>query len=199
MSQILPLLGDGHGTYRVHIVGNSGVGKSTLGAELAAILNVPYIALDPIFWNPDWTPSTAEEFQAKVQQRLAASERGWVVDGNYTSKIGNVIDERRTDVVWLDPPFFLYFPRLVMRTLGRLIGRTEVCAPGCGETLKSVFVSKDSILYWAITHHSVVRRQEGENMKKWGIHVGGDMRRIGGWGRELKEWKQAVVDMVKVK
>ncbi|KAI6149612.1 hypothetical protein BKA82DRAFT_4131328 [Pisolithus tinctorius] len=198
MSQIPPLLGDGHGRYRVHIVGNSGAGKSTLGVELASILGVPYIPLDPLFWNPNWTPSTPEEFQVKVLKRLMEDERGWVVDGNYGSRLGDLVTERRTDIVWLDPPFVLYFARLVVRTLQRLFGLKDNCAPGCSETLAHVFLSKEeSILYWAITHHSVVRRRESENLQRWGVHVGGNMRRIGGWGTELKLWKQAVVDMVK--
>lgn len=219
MPQIPPLLGDGHGRYRVHIVGNSGTGKvracqlnpicvvqpitcplgqSTLGAELASILDVPYIPLDPLFWKPNWTPSTPEEFQAKVLQRLTEDEKGWVVDGDYGSRLGDVVTERRTDIVWLDPPFLLYFPRLVVRTLQRLIGLKDGCAPACGETLADVLLSKEkSILYWAITNHSTVGRRESENLQRWGVHLGGNMRRIGGWGTELRAWKQAVVAMVR--
>ncbi|KAI6112948.1 hypothetical protein F5141DRAFT_1214264 [Pisolithus sp. B1] len=198
MSQIPPLLGDGHGRYRVHIVGNSGTGKSTLGAELASILDAPYIPLDSLFWKPNWTPSTPDEFQDKVLQRLTEDEKGWVVDGNYGAKLGDVVTGRRTDIVWLDPPFLLYFPRLVMRTLQRLIGVKNNCAPGCSETLTDVFLSKEnSILYWAITHHSTVRRRESENLQRWGVHAGGNMRRIGGWGAELRAWKRAVVAMVR--
>ncbi|KAL4062536.1 hypothetical protein J3A83DRAFT_4394860 [Scleroderma citrinum] len=195
-SPIPPLLGDGHGKYRIHIVGNSG--WSTLGAELASVLDIPYISLDTLFWNPNWVESTPEEFRAKVQQRLAESERGWVVDGNYTSRLGGLIVEKRTDCIWLDPPFLLYFPRLVVRTFLRLIGHVDGCAPGCSETLASIFLPQ-SILYWAITNHRVLQCRERENMKKWGIHVGGNMRRIGGWGMELKAWKQAVLEMVKRK
>ncbi|KAI6116774.1 hypothetical protein EDD16DRAFT_1708191 [Pisolithus croceorrhizus] len=198
MSQIPPLIGDGRGRYRVHIVGNSGAGKSTLGTELASILDVPFIPLDSLFWKPNWTPSTPEEFQDKVTQRLTEDEKGWVVDGDYASDIGDVVMERRTDVIWLDPPFLLYFPRLVMRTLQGLIGVKNNCPPGCRETLAGVFLSKErSILYWTITHHSPVRRRESENLQRWDVHAGGNMRRIGGWGTELRAWKQAVVAMVR--
>lgn len=197
-SPIPPLLGDGHGNYRVHIVGNCGAGKSTLGAELASVLGVPYISLDSFFWNPNWVESTPEEFRAKVQQRLAEIEGGWVVDGNYTSRLGWLIEER-TDAIWLDPPFLLYFPRLVVRTFLRLFGRVDGCAPGCNESLANVFLPKTSIIWWTITHHRVVRCREGDNLKKWGIHIGGNMRRIGGWGSELNTWKHAVSEMVKSK
>lgn len=73
-------------------------GQSTLGAELASVLGVPYISLDSFFWNPNWVESTPEEFRAKVQQRLAEIEGGWVVDGNYTSRLGWLIEER-TDAI----------------------------------------------------------------------------------------------------
>ncbi|KAF9224169.1 hypothetical protein BS17DRAFT_753230 [Gyrodon lividus] len=198
MSQIPPLFGDGHGGYRVHLVGNR-TGKSTLGEELALILNVPYISLDTLFWNPNWTPSTTENFRAKVLQRLAENERGWVVDGNYTRYLQKLVTERATDIVWLDPPFLLYFPRLLKRTLERMIGREDGCAPGCAEDPASVFLSRESMIYCTATRHRPVRRREGENMKTLGTEVGGIMRRIGGWGGELKAWKSAVADMVRAR
>jgi len=74
-------------------------GQSTLGAELASVLGVTYISLDSLFWKPNWVESTPEEFQAKVQQRLAENEGGWVVDGNYTSRLGGLVVERRTDAI----------------------------------------------------------------------------------------------------
>lgn len=101
-------------------------------------------------------------------------------------------------LVGLDPPFLLYFPRLIVRTFLRLFRRTDSCAPGCDESLANVFLSK-GILWWAITHHRPVRSCEGNNLKKWGIDVGGNMRRIGGWGTELDAWKQAVSGMAKRK
>ncbi|KIJ21059.1 hypothetical protein PAXINDRAFT_165850 [Paxillus involutus ATCC 200175] len=197
MSQIPPLLGDGNGKYRVHLVGNSGTGKSTLGAELALTLNVPYISLDALFWHPNWTQSTDEDFRAQVFQRLAENERGWVVDGNYKKHLGELVTERATDIIWLDPPILLYFPRLLMRTFWRMIGRAEGCAPGCVETPAHVFLSDDSIILWAASQHRHVRRRESDNMKRWGVEVGGIMRRIGGWGGELKAWKLAVANMVR--
>ncbi|KIJ65458.1 hypothetical protein HYDPIDRAFT_130633 [Hydnomerulius pinastri MD-312] len=202
MSHIPPLLGDGHGKYRVHLIGNSGKYysslPSTLGAELAAMLKVPYVPLDPLFWNPGWTASTPEEFRAKVLKRLTENERGWVVDGNYEKALQGLVKERRTDIVWLDPPFLLYFPRLLMRTFWRLIRRADGCAPGCVEGPVDVFLSKEnSIIYWAVTQHRPVRRREAENLKNWAIEVGGIMRRIGGWGGELRAWKQAVAEMVR--
>jgi hypothetical protein len=89
-------------------------------------------------------------------------------------------------------PFLLYFPRLLKRTISRLLGLSPPCAPGCGETFESVFLSRDSILWWCITRHYLTKKRQAAAIKSKGIDVGGNMRRIGGWGGELKVWKASV-------
>jgi len=193
---IPPLLGDGAGNYRVHVAGNSGTGKSTLAQELAEILGVPYISLDTLFWQPGWGKTPPDEFRAKIAVALTQDPRGWVVDGEYQRRVGSVIQDRLTDKIWLDPPLVLYFPRLCVRTFRRLFGLQASCAPGCSESLREVFCSKNSILWWALSRHWKVRKIGTETMRVDGIHVGGVARRIGGWGGELRAWKQGVRDMV---
>ena len=39
---------------RILIIGNSCSGKSTLGSQLAASLNVPFVELDALNWEPNW-------------------------------------------------------------------------------------------------------------------------------------------------
>ena len=73
--------------------------QSTLARELSAILNVPCILLDTIFWRPGWQRCPADEFRAAVRAALDQSPRGWVVDGNYTSKIGTMVTDAATDVI----------------------------------------------------------------------------------------------------
>ena len=68
---------------------------------------------------------------------------------------------------------------------------------GCSERFTEVFFSSDSIIWWCITNHRPVRKRGIENMQRDGIHLGGKHRRIGGWGSELRGWKQGVVDMVR--
>ncbi|KLO18273.1 hypothetical protein SCHPADRAFT_820103 [Schizopora paradoxa] len=190
-----PLKGDGNGVYRVHIVGNSGTGKFTLGDELSEILGVPCIHLDTLFWKSGWVQSNSEDFRQRVLEALGQSEKGWIVDGNYTKFLSEELSTA-TDVIWLDTPFLLYFPRIFIRTMGRLFGHGPPCAPGCDETVRSVFFDSDSILWWAITHHYPIKRRYTTLMITDGIEVGGNMRRIGGWGRELRKWKEDVWKMV---
>ncbi|KAF7327370.1 hypothetical protein MKEN_00314600 [Mycena kentingensis (nom. inval.)] len=100
---VAPLLGDDNGVYRVHVVGNAGTGKSTVGRELAKTLNVPYIALDELLWKPGWEQETNEQFRSNVQHTLAAAPNGWVVDGNYSRRIGDVVEVQSTDEICKAP------------------------------------------------------------------------------------------------
>ncbi|RDX55237.1 hypothetical protein OH76DRAFT_1452908 [Lentinus brumalis] len=190
-----PLRGDGKGTYRVHIVGNSGSGKSTLARELSAILNVRYISLDTMFWRPGWKQSPADEFRTSVRAALDQDPRGWAVDGMFFGFLGNMVPDKATDVIWLDPPLLLYFPRLCWRTFLRLLGFVPPCTTGCEESLWDVFFSRESIIWWTLGAHGRVRKREAERYRVDGVHVGGKCRRLGGWGGELEAWKQAVRGM----
>lgn len=195
------LLGDGQGRYRVHIIGNSGSGKSTTGAALAAILGVPLLSLDTVMWKPGWGQTPHDEFQAVVKSYIDQhQESGWVADGDYMRLL---LHEEATDVIWLDPPLLLYFPRLVIRTFLRLFRLRPPCAPGCKERFGEVFFSKDSIIWWCISNHWTSRRRNQDMMQQIGIGIGSEverrrMRRIGGWGSELKRWLSDVQKMVTV-
>ncbi|KAJ7149148.1 hypothetical protein C8R46DRAFT_1127324 [Mycena filopes] len=199
-----PLLGDSQGQYRVHLTGNSGVGKSTVGKELAGLLGVPFISIDTLFWTPGWGHVSNEELRAKVEEALADAPNGWVIDGNYTRRIGDIVHDSSTDTIWLDPPLALYLPRVIWRTFLRLLRLREPCSPGCPERLTEVLFSKESIVWWCITQHRTVRAREAARMTQIGIGMGSNvegqkMRRLGGWGEELRTWLNEVKNMLQRK
>jgi len=74
------------GVRTVSMVGNSGSGKSTPGRALAARLDVPYVELDAIFHQPNWTPLPNDEFRARVA--AIVDGHGWVIDGATRSSRG---------------------------------------------------------------------------------------------------------------
>ncbi|KAF8804811.1 hypothetical protein BYT27DRAFT_7193808 [Phlegmacium glaucopus] len=196
------LLGDGKGRYRVHVLGNSGSGKSTTGAALAAILGVPFISLDTVMWKPGWGQTPRDEFQAKLRSFMEEhQERGWVAEGDYVNRGGSIMHDEATDIIWLDPPLLLYFPRLVIRTFLRLFRLRPPCAPGCEERIGEIFFSKESIIWWCISSHWSDRERNRVRMQQIGLGIGSDierrrMRRIGGWGSTLKRWLSDVQKMV---
>jgi hypothetical protein len=96
----------------------------------------------------------------------------------------------------LDPPLTLYFPRLVWRTLLRLLRLRAPCSPGCPEILRELF-TWDGIVVWCLTNHSKCRARFREQLaaEQRAAHGNGvrcRMRRIGGWGAEVREWVAAV-------
>ncbi|KAF5353021.1 hypothetical protein D9757_012732 [Collybiopsis confluens] len=127
--------------------------------------------------------------------------RGWVIDGNYERRVGTIIHECATDVIWLDPPFLLYFPRLFMRTVMRIAGLIPQCSDGCEENVQAAFFSTDGIIWWCITNHRPCSKQNSAMMKTWGIGIGSGaqqkMRRLGGWGSELRTWLDSVREMAR--
>lgn len=176
-------------------------------------MGVSYINLDGLYWEPGWKKLSDDDFRKKVRAAMDQSDKGWVIDGSYSRVLGTIVDDEATDVICkdslyhlhsgtlidtatgLDPPFALYFPRLCLRTVWRLLRLAPPCSPGCDERIREVFFSSDSIVWWCITNHRVVQKRESERYRTESIHVGGRMRRIGGWGGELPEWKESVRQM----
>ncbi|VDB85715.1 unnamed protein product [Peniophora sp. CBMAI 1063] len=196
-----PLKGDEYGRFRVKISGNSGAGKSTLGAELARVLGVPFISLDAIYWLPGWQELPDDEFRAIVAATLDKAQGGWVVDGNYSRPLGDIVDGAATDIVWLDPPFLLYFPRLIWRTFRRLFRLEESCSDGCEESWLKTFFSRDSIIWWCMTNHTVVQARIKKFMAADDPSAGGPGKYIhlGGWGGEQDAWLRDVKAMARSK
>lgn len=154
---------------RVCVVGNSGSGKTHLARRLAIALGVPHVELDALNHRAGWTEAPAHEFRAEVATALAEHERtgrGWVVDGNYRSRLGDVVDP--DTFVWLDYPRALVLRRVVGRTLGRALLRRTLWN-GNRERWRALF-SRDpltNIVLWSWTQHDSYRaRYEEASMQE---------------------------------
>jgi adenylate kinase family enzyme len=143
---------------RVSVVGNSGSGKSTLAGELAVTLGVPHLELDSVFHQPRWEPLPLDEFQRVVAAR--AAEDGWVIDGNYSSRVQPVIWARADTVIWLDPPRLTVMRQVIERTLRRAVTRQELWN-GNREPLTNFFSldPEKSIISWAWRNHARYRAE----------------------------------------
>lgn len=131
---------------RVVVVGVTGSGKSTLAERLSQRLNLRYIELDALYWEPDWQPAASEVFRARVERALE-SER-WIVAGNY-SGVRDLVWSRAEVVIWLDYPLSTVLRQLTKRTFRRW--RTRELLWGTNrEPLWQHFKlwSKDSLYNW---------------------------------------------------
>ena len=151
-----PTLGSGCDLQRVVVVGTSCSGKTALANSLSERLGSPHIELDAIHWLPDWVPRPAEEFRKLTS--VAIAEESWVVDGNYSSSVADLVWPRATTLVWLNYPFRVVIWRAWRRTISRVITRKKLYS-GNRESFAMAFFSQESILWWVITTFRRRRRE----------------------------------------
>ena len=155
---------------RIAVIGASGSGKTSLGRSLAALLELPYVELDALHHGPNWTEASSEELQAAVLRELERHEEGWVIDGNYERKIGDLVVERADTVVWLDLPLALILLRLLRRTAGRIVRRTELWN-GNRETIRNALFSRDSLFAWTVRSHGRHRRHQPGRLARLDVRL----------------------------
>jgi adenylate kinase family enzyme len=137
------------------IASASGSGKTTLARELARRLAVPFVELDALVHGPDWTETPNDELRAQVLPIVQSP--GWVIDGTYRGKLGDLVLENAEVVVWLDLPMRIWLPRLARRTWRRVRRREELWN-GNRETLGNAVFARDSLFYWGFKQHFRRRR-----------------------------------------
>ena len=143
---------------RVNVKGTSGSGKTTFGRELAQRLGVPFVELDALHHGPDWYQPTAEEFRATVVEAMEGLGDGWVIDGNYESKLGTTVIGPADTIVWLDLPLPLKLRRLWRRTIARIRDDVELWS-GNRESWRGAFWGRDSLFFWMLKTHFSHRRE----------------------------------------
>lgn len=124
---------------RILVLGCSGSGKTTFSRALAGKLNLPFVSLDQLYWQPGWREPVEAEFTTRVVE--AASGPAWVMDGNFTRQGGWELRRERADtVVLFDLPRWkclLGAFHRIATTYGTV--RPEM-APGCPERIDPTFL-----------------------------------------------------------
>jgi adenylate kinase family enzyme len=136
---------------RVSVVGTSGSGKTTVSASLAERLGVRHVELDALHHGPNWAEASAEELRERVDAELAGLD-GWVVDGSYHGKLGDLVLQRADTAVWLDLPLRVCLARLWRRTSHRIRNDVELWN-GNREDWRSVLIGWESLFVWAVRSH----------------------------------------------
>ncbi len=145
---------------RVAVVGDSGSGKSTVADLIAERCGVTLIELDALRHGPDWTPVPTPEFRLLLMHEIAGAESttgGWVVPGNYRM-VADIVHQRADTIVWLDLPRRTTIPRLIRRSLRRVVTREETWG-GNRESLRNL-LSRDperNVVLWSWTNHPKYR------------------------------------------
>ena len=167
-------------------MGGSCAGKTTVSRGLAERLGVPHIEIDALHHDAGWNEAPPELLQGRVQAAFDAAPDGWVADGNYRSKLGNLVLDRADTVVFLDPPFFRTLGRSLRRTIGRTITRQELWN-GNREQFRHFF-TRYWIPWWVIQTH---RHYSREIPKRAAEHPDLDVIHLRGDG-EVEAWLQSI-------
>jgi adenylate kinase family enzyme len=144
----------------------SGNGKTTFGRELASRLDVPFVELDALVHGPGWVETPDGELRAQVEPIVQSD--GWVIDGAYRGKLGDLVLRSADVIVWLDLPVRVWLPRLVRRTLRR-ISRHEELWNGNTESLSTAFWGRDSLVVFALRSHFRRRREYPQALAAWRV------------------------------
>ena len=144
-------------TRKVAVIASaSGNGKTTFGRELAAKLGVQFVELDALVHGPGWVETPDDALRAQVEGILASD--GWVIDGTYERKLGDIVLRAADMVVWLDLPLWVWLPRLARRTWRRVRRREELWN-GNRESAASALWGVDSLFLFALRTHFRRRRE----------------------------------------
>lgn len=115
---------------RLHLVGTSGSGKSRLAVEVAARTGLPRLDLDAVFWDAHWTHRDLDDAHALIRDFLAQHPDGWVADGNWTGRLGDLLSPGTPcgadAIVWIDHPRRVVMRRVVGRRIRRAVTREEL-------------------------------------------------------------------------
>ena len=146
---------------RITIVGSPGAGKSTLAIQLGALLDLPVVHLDQLWWRPGWVEVVQEAFDTELARVVATDQ--WIIDGNYSRTL-DVRLARSEAAIMLDFPRLLCLYRSLKRAvMYRGVVRPDM-APGCPEKVDAEFLR----FVWDYPTRS--RARVLEKLRRFGEH-----------------------------
>ena len=149
---------------RIIVIGSSNAGKSTLAERLAGQFGVPFIELDALYWEPNWTHPQPEAFRERV--RAAIEPEAWVMAGNYSAQ-RDLSWPRADTIVWLDLPLRTVLWRCIARSWQRWRSRELLW----GTNRERLW---DHLLFWdtdrslpsfIVRHHRSRRRRYEQDLQ----------------------------------
>ena len=144
--------------HKIQVVGSSCSGKTTLARRLSQLLAIEHMELDAQYWLSNWTARDRLEFHSVVSDTVEKNQ--WIVDGNYRSKLGNLVSDRADTIIWLDLPFITVYRRVIIRCAKRIFSRAQLWN-GNTENLRNLLFRRDSLLYWVPGHWQSLKDDYG--------------------------------------
>jgi adenylate kinase family enzyme len=141
---------------RVVVIGTTGSGKSKLAERLGERTGLRVIELDALYWGRDWQGAPVDLFRHRVERET--QDESWIVVGNYR-QVRDIVWKPADTLVWIDLPFPLIFWRLLRRTVRRAVSKEDLWGTGNRERLTHAFLSRDSLLLYALKTHRRRRRE----------------------------------------
>jgi adenylate kinase family enzyme len=164
---------------RINVTGNAGVGKSTLAARIAVLLDAPLFGLDAIVWKPGWKKSAPAERIVKERELCARSS--WVIDG-----VSRFVRESADVIVFLDYPRRVSYWRCAKRNWRYLFKSRPGLPPACSEIR---IVPTLARIIWQFPRNvrpALLAEFEQWKGQKTLIHIRSD-RELGEFMRRLEE------------
>lgn len=122
---------------KIVVIGSGGAGKSTFSRRLGEITGIEVIHLDKIYWLPDWTEPSKEEFEEILKVEL--EKREWIMDGNFKSTLELRLEKCDT-VISLELPRTVCLYRALKRIF-KYRGKTRPdMGEGCNEKIDLEFL-----------------------------------------------------------
>lgn len=134
---------------RIHIVGASGSGTTTLGAALAQELGVKHFDVDDYYWlptDPPFSTKRSPEERVRLIQADVEGLYGWVLSGSLVSWGGALVPLFDL-VVFLQIPNDVRLERLRARELARY--GADALTPGSPH-----YEQSKAFLEWASAYHA---------------------------------------------
>ena len=139
---------------RIHVIGNSASGKSTLAERLALLLDADFVELDALNWLPNWV-GLNETDPEELLRRFKEATRGdrWVVAGSYTRLSKEAFWSRLDTVIWLDLPVRVLIWRVLRRSWKRWRSKELLWGTNVERFWPhlAVWRGEDSLVYWILS------------------------------------------------
>ena len=147
---------------RLLVLGNSCAGKSTLGAQLAVMLNVPFVELDALNCEPNWVGLNSTNPDELMRRMRKATEGDrWVVAGSYLQFSQQVFWPRLDTIIWLDLPLYQLVWSMLKRSWKRWRARELLWGTNYESFWPQLMVwrKEESLLWWIVTTYQRKRQQ----------------------------------------